>query len=271
MEPGPLWAPVSFTIELCVTDDTIRDNLRATLDRGYKPFTPWLFSQSGTVSVVGSGPSLKETYPDLRGDVMACNGALGFLLDRGIVPRFAFFMDADERMKKFVRRHPDVTYLVASRCHPTVFQALEGLDVVVWHAKSEELCDAILAEHGVIEPLVHGGSAAVTRAMCVAHSMGYREQHLFGADSSCVDGETHVQKSLAEEKYLPILAGGRVFTTTAWMAAQVEDFKVLAPALEAEGAKFEVHGDGLLPHVAKIMKAVRHSNSLEVTNELACV
>ncbi len=51
---------------------------------------------------------------------------------------------------------------------------------------------------------------------------------------------------------MSIMCNGRVFTTSPWMAQQAEDFKKLVPSTMSKyGIKFYVHGDGLIPHIAK--------------------
>lgn len=254
--PGPEApvVPLILKMEVCETPENVRRNLAASMARPYVRFNEWLDRESGACSIVGSGPSLKRTWRDLVGDVIACNGALGFLLERGIVPKYAMFFDAAEIVARFARRHEDVTYLVASRCHPAVFEALAGLRVVTWHVKGDEPIDEMLGEANRMEPMIHGGSAAVTRTMLLAHAMGYREQHWFGADSSCDDdGETHAGGSLVEEKPLRVMVARQWFDTTPWLAGQVEDFKILAPELRNWGSRIVVHGTGLLPHVAGVM------------------
>ena len=52
---------------------------------------------------------------------------------------------------------------------------------------------------------------------------------------------------------MQIMCAGRVFDTTPWMASQAEDFRALVPSLQKIGIKVVVHGDGLIPHIAKHM------------------
>lgn len=243
-------------MEICETPENVLRNLRANLAKDYTRLNEFLNTESGPVSIIGSGPSLKDTYQDFTGDLIACNAALSFLLDKGIVPKYAMFFDAAEIMTKFVVPHPEVTYLVASRCHPQVLEMLSECKVIVWHVKcgedSDEPIDDLLDEFERPEPMVHGGSAAVTRAMLLADALGYTEQHLFGADSSYAGDDTHIRKSIVEEQELMVFVEGRWFKTTPWLAGQVEDFKILSPELTAWGRKIVVHGRGLLPFVAKI-------------------
>lgn len=246
--------PATFSQEICATPESVRRNIEATLARKYQPFNGYLASPHlGTISLVGSSPSLVDHYEKVTGDVMACNAAHDFLIERGIVPKFGMMFDADPICQKFMRPHPDVTYLLASRCHPEVFVHFEGANVVVWHAMGDTCIDEALEAQDVMEPIINGGSAAVVRGMGLAVAMGYKTMHLFGVDSSCRDGETHIKKSLVPEKELEIFCHERWFVTTPWLANQAEDFKILGPAFRDAGCEIIVHGNGLIPHIAKVL------------------
>jgi uncharacterized Rossmann fold enzyme len=246
--------PLELNIELCVTNDNLKKNLGVTLSRPYVRFNEFVNTESGKVSICGFGPSLVNTYAGITGDIAACNGAHNYLIERGIIPKFGVFFDADERMEQFVTPHKGVTYLVASRCHQSVFDKLEGHKVIVWHVKGDNgIIDEMLEERGIMEPMVHGGTAGVTRTMFLMHAMGYRELHLHGADSSYEGEHTHVKKSIVPETSIEVWAAGKWFKTTPWLCGQVEDIKILAPAMKEIGARLIVHGSGLFPHIAKVI------------------
>ena len=250
------WVGLRIEVSLANTDEDIDRNIEYALTRKVIGFQDLVGKSEGAVSVVGSGPSLKDTWhriEDEGGDIIACNAAGQFLLERGIVPKYVFFFDADPLMLEFITPHPDITYLVASRCPPKAFDMLEGCKVVMWHAMGDNHIMDILVKHSRMEPLISGGTAAITRGMVLAEPMGYRTIHLWGCDSSFKDGETHIRQSTTVEKRMPIMCGDRIFECAPWMAQQANDFKILAPALrDLYGVKIVVHGDGLIPHIAKL-------------------
>ncbi len=265
---GEFVAPLKLRREVCETSDNLERNIDRTLSMPRVRFNEFVASQDGPVSICGSGPSFSRTYKHVEGDVIACNGAHDFLIERGIVPRFCLLMDASPVMEAFITPHPDVVYMVASRCHESLFKRLEGCKVVVWHCNGDECIERKLIEKKIMEPTVNGGSAAVGRAIFMAFAMGYRDIHIHGADSSYEDGMHHVGKTLVPEQAIEIWAG-RWFTSTAWMAGQVEDFRDSALTLRDLGARFVVHGNGLLPEMAAALGLeVRNntqSNHLETT------
>ena len=252
------WTGLRLESHMANTTEDIDRNIEYSLGRKYIGYQELIGTESGAVSVVGSGPSLKENWHKLRdfdGDIITCNAACQFLLEKGIVPKYWFCFDADPLMLEFITPRSDITYLLASRCPPKAWELLEGCKVVCWHAMGDLNLQAILEKHRLMEPMVVGGSAAVTRAMILTHSLGYKSVHLWGVDSSFHNGDTHIRQSTTVEKWIPILCNKQVFDCAPWMAQQAEDFKILAPSMRDElGMKLVVHGYGLIPHLAKAMK-----------------
>ena len=253
------WLPLRTHSQLANTSEDIARNIESALGRNLRRYMEIAGKQRGTVSIVGSGPSLKRTWQRIEktgGDIIACNAACQFLLERGIVPKYMMCFDADPLMLEFITAHKDITYLIGSRCPPEAFDMLEGCDIVCWHASGDEHIESILQKHGRFDdPMIPGGSAAVTRGMIIAQTLGYTDVHLWGADSSFEEnGDTHIRKSTTLEKRMLVNCGGRVFETAPWMTVQIQDFKTLAPPLRDNyGVTFTVHGDGLLPQVAASM------------------
>lgn len=248
------WRPLRIHSSLANTVEDISSNIESALDRDYIPFHALLGSKSGAVAIVGSGPSLKTNWHELRnfkGDIIACNAACQFLLEKGIVPQYMMCFDADPLALAFFTPHPDIIYLLASRVTPKAFEMLAGCRIVVWHAAGDETICEILEKRGRMEPMVIGGSAAVTRAMVLALPMGYTDVHVYGGDSSFANGDTHIRTSTTIERRMAIKCGGRVFEIAPWMIMQVEDLKKLVPLIASLKVKLHLHGDGLLQHVAK--------------------
>ena len=259
--------PLSLLMEGCATTEEMNGNFFATLDRGYEPINAHIGEYRGTVSLVGSGPSVNETYKELQGDVIAINGAIGFLLERGIVPKFAMLWDAAAIVERFAVPHPDIIYLVASRCHPKVFERLADCRVIVWHAAGDmnivELMNRpdVIAKQPCEEPLINGGTAGVTRGMFLATTLGYKDIHIFGGDSCySAEGKTHVSGgSLVPEKDLSISIGNappRYFRTTPEWCAQVEEYRAIYTIFTcATGIALAVHGGGMLGYMHALLEA----------------
>ena len=186
-DPQLDWLPLLAQGVLANTVEDISRNIEHSLGLDYIPFNDLIEKSSGAVAIVGSGPSLKTNWQQLRhfkGGIIACNAACKFLLDKGIIPQYMMCFDADPLVLDFFTPHKDITYLIASRCVPKVFEILKDCRVVVWHAAGDENIRALVEKNNKMEPMVLGGSAAVTRAMILALPMGYNEVNMFGCDSS---------------------------------------------------------------------------------------
>ena len=247
-------------MEVCATQEESETNIAASFSRGYEPFALHnLLDMKGNgraVHICGAGPSIEDTFRSIPAgeDIIAANSAIPFLLDHGVVPRYAMIWDASPLLEKFAVPHPDITYLIASRCDTGVFKRLAGCNVIVWHAGGDYEVEQVLVQAGKLnEPMVNGGSAAVTRGLYLAYAMGYRGMHLHGADSSYRGDQTHVRGSLVPEKRLRVVCHRQWFDTTPEWAAQVEEFKCIFPAFREMGVPIVAHGDGLLPHVCRAL------------------
>lgn len=248
---------------ICNTERTqLFENIRSSMAR----HLPWFdFDNSANddhVVIVGGGPSLADTFPEIRKRhelgqrIWALNGTAHWLASRGVIPDAHFIVDARPENADFVRdAQPTTVHYVASQADAAVFDALKGKKVVLWHANSAGVAD--LVGYVVDKPvhLIGGGSTVGLNAISMAYLLGYRAIHLHGFDSSYRDGQHHAypQAMNESEKVVDALLGERHFKAAPWMIHQVNEFQDLAASLAEEGAVFTVAGDGLLPHMARRM------------------
>lgn len=233
--------PLGLSMTSCITEQEMHTNFYATLDRGFEPINDYLGAFHGPCSIVGAGPTIKQTHKELVGDVIAINSAISYLLDNGIVPKFGLLWDGTEVVEKFARPHPEIIYLVASRCHPKVFERLKDCKVIVWHAAGDHnIADVmndpeVQRKMGKLQPLICGGSAGVTRTIYVATVLGYTDIHIYGADSCYSDdGDTHIRGSVVPEKNILVSLGdgsdgapAMWFRTTPEWCAQVNEYRAM--------------------------------------------
>lgn len=211
-----------------------------------------------TAVIVGGGPSAVNFIPELTARkknghvIFALNGAGRWLVDHGIDPDALIILDARPENIRFLFGIPKTTKLyLASQCHPCIFDAAEGFDVVMWHANYD-------GKSGVKENrdtvLIGGGTSVGMRALSVIHTLGFRHVHLYGYDSSYSDTEGHAYEQLQDEQLERITVEGREFVSPPWMIRQASDFPAVATDLARKGSALTIHGDGLLPWVAKCME-----------------
>ena len=252
------------------TDDaTMLVNVRANVARKL-PELQEVPEHDRHAVIVGGGPSLVDTIEEIRyrhdlgQTIFALNGTGRFLREHGIVPTWGVMMDPRPENAAFIKGvRPDRGWLLASQCHASVFdkatRQVPRREVTVWHAIWPEIAEQmaeIFADHAH-QPLGIGGGICVgISAMAVAYTLGYRKLHLYGYDSSDRDDASHAyaqNETDPEKKRLQVWCEGKTYTCGVAMFAQAEAFPRWATLLADQGALITVHGDGLLPAIARGM------------------
>jgi uncharacterized Rossmann fold enzyme len=254
--------------------NTERARLLDNVKQAAKRELPWLELEpihDGHAVIVGGGPSLEDTLDAIKWrksigqDVFALNGSADWLRNRDIVPDFHACVDARPDNSRFFRR-PDgeTTYLIGSQCDGSIFNALDGQDVILWHPNSDGVAEALAGETRPVH-LIGGGSTVGLCAIVLAYALGYRKIHLYGFDSSYREDTHHAyMQNLNDADFIvDVLAGDRKFRASPWMVQQAEEFCSLATYLADEGCIITVAGDGLLPHLAHEL-ANRKPNAAEI-------
>ena len=209
------------------------------------------------VSIVCYGPSLKYTWPQIRGKVISVSGAHDFLVDKGICP--TWHVDCDPRQHKVsMLNSPAVTtkYLMASVCHPDWWEKLLNHDVHLWHLINGNDFQTLRWLHahqpkGVSRAL-GGGSTVGQRAMNVASMLGYRKFDMYGMDL-CLDGKDHHAGPHPNNKQIEVKVkvDGKVFETTPQMVQAALELKTF---LRKTDVDVVFHGDGLIQRMAELIK-----------------
>lgn len=246
--------PLRLIMESCVSREVMNEQVLETIKRGYTRINEYLGQFEGRVAICGSGPSLEKYWQEIDTDILAVNSAIKFLIEHGRPPRFAMIWDADPLCEHFAVPHPDVTYLVAARCHRKVFERLKDCRVIVWYAGGDHNIADVMREHQLAEPTINGGSAGVTRALFLAVALGYTDITAYGADSSYSGPErSHVQGSLVAEKPGLVEVAGKHFLTTPELCAQVDEYRNIVMRLKG-WVEIRARGDGLLPYIDWCMR-----------------
>lgn len=215
------------------------------------------------VCIVGGAPSLRGEIEGLKlrkrlgHKIWALNGAGEFLIENGITPDAVIIMDARPENLKFLQNpHKRVEYMICSRVHPSLFDALEGYNVTLWHSYDEGIVEYLEENHSD-KPWAAftGGGTVGLRAMTIAEALGCKFIHLYGMDSSYEDDANHAYEQAMNngERVDDVFVGDRKFRAAPWMIRQIEDFQTQFGQLTEKGVKVSVHGDGLLPFVATLM------------------
>lgn len=239
-------------LPIAVPPDQRVANAVSSWARGLPRFVDLLECQLGRfnrAAVVSGGPSAVDQLDMIRkfDTIIACGSAHDWLVGHQIVPTYCVIFDPKDDHARFYKEPlQGVTYLVSSTCHPSVFDALTGFDVRIWHPY-----DDLPFELYNNEPRVGGGSTATLRAIAMAHIMGLRELHMFGFDSCYLGGFEHAYPYMQNRPAaMEVTYQGRKFTVTPHLLQQAHEFMHMYYDHQHEIA-MRVYGDGLIAHMLR--------------------
>ena len=210
-------------------------------------------------SIACYGPSLADTWRELRRPIISVSGAHDYLVERGIVPDFHVDCDPRPHKPEMLRKPQEGTaYLMATVCHPMFWKALQGRSVRLWHlinGDDMETVAWVARNHpDGMKSMIGGGSSVGQRAMNVAAALGYRKFDIHGMDCSFTENRHAGAHTGSRQVETLVKAGDRIFKTTKQMlqaAIEMEHF------LQQQDAEVRFYGDGLMQETAKILRG-RH-------------
>ncbi len=191
--------------------------------------------------VVASGLSAYQALPE--GPTMAVNGGLKVFRERGISPTYWAGCDPQELLSEFIEDPPEATtYLVASKCHPKVFETLKGRDVRLWHLDDYPTW---------YDRRVPCAVSVTLTAMSLMTRLGWRRFQVWGWDGCYIDGKHHIDDPLYERVHksegdVTLEIGDRLFQSTPAWAAEAKDAECQLGVFEWMGIEVEIMGDGAI-------------------------
>lgn len=226
-----------------ISPEQMCSNARLSLKRGLRQLKPCKVHDT-PLSIAMGGPSLNDTFSDLKGYIGAANGSLGFLIDKGVLPHACAVLDPSPHLSDIVRADRQVRYFIASICDPSVFDKLKDCDVTLWHPSGQPGLKEVLDELAGDYIMIGGGTTVGLRWINLGYICGFREFHLHGFDSSFRADASHAYSD-RQDWHVTIDIDGRL--TRMNFLAQVHDFFAMLDRLKAlDPIRITVHGDGLL-------------------------
>lgn len=232
-------------------DDVLTAHVHDALTRGL-PVAGQHPPHAGIAVLVGSGPSVEGQLESIKRQqhmkgrtIFAIKDAHDWLIEHDVIPNSALVIDPTEgQWQCFRKKHPNVTYFVASQCHPSLFDHLAGHSVYLFHLAFNEG-----KAYPPNTPMICGATTTGLRAITLLYTMGFRRFELYGYDSCLMDGALRVDSAWKREddeldKALPIVVGDRQFLCTPSMAGQAEEFQKLWVSMP--DIYVQSYGDGLL-------------------------
>ena len=186
---------------------------------------------------------------------MACGSVHDHLVDLGITPSFAIAVDAmEDAVNWFQKPQEKTSYLLASQCHPNMFERLADHKIAMWHFKGQ-----IDGEEEVFkgEKLINWGVMVGNHSIQMSLFLGFQELHFFGMDASHRNGRHHAydvgkyHDHILEQGCQVYTVNGKEFVSTTALVSQMEHFFDIFASTDGQFIKGYVHNDDLWAEVIK--------------------
>ena len=232
---------IQFEIHTPLNGDILVEHVKHALTLGLPELRDFEYAWEGALKVIANGPSARQA--DLSGKTLAINGALKLFTDKGLAPTDWIGCDPQELVADFLTEAPiHTTYLVASKCHPRVFEALRGRNVIVWHVHDSPT-DALTEN---LFPVCRAVSVTIC-AFEVMARLGWRKFDTWGWDGCVMDGQEHAvaQTNMGGHINIEVTTekGTRNFTSIPAWALESED---AISALRGFPFPIHIHGGGMM-------------------------
>jgi hypothetical protein len=259
------------------SEDRVIQNIEHSIRLGF-PQVKMQAPQNDRVCLIGGGPSLEDTLPELRelyfagAKIVTVNGSYQWCLDRNIRPSAQIVMDARPGNGRFL--HPEIPsckYIIASQCDPDTWAQVQGRqNTWIFHAVAGDndgirpVLDAFYLKNWAPTP---GGTTVILRAVSLLRMMGFLRFDLFGVDSCFMDGKHHAypQPENEKDKAVPFRVHptghpelSRTFLCAPWHISQLQCF-LQNVRINGEHYLLNVHGDGLLAFALRASADVQWS------------
>jgi SAM-dependent methyltransferase len=250
----------SYDGSLNTEEETIREHVRQNIKGNWQRVHPHPVQDTEIMLICG-GPSLND-YTDeiiqLRAEGMpmiTTNGTYNWAIANGMTPSMQLVLDAREFNKRFVQPVvDDCKYMIASQCHPSVFEGLPEDRTYIWHTATEisDIASILDEELDWWFP-TPGGSTVTLRGLCLLRMLGFHKIHMYGFDSCYRDDEHHAYEQ-PENDYrrmrIRVGCGGkRTFLCDPWMYTQAEEFMRMISMFGDDELDLDIKGDGLIAHI----------------------
>lgn len=239
--------------------ERVKEHIRENAKTEWQTIVPHP-TQDTEIMLVAGGPSLND-YTDeiikLRSEgmpIITTNGTYNWAIRNGMTPSMQLIIDAREFNKRFVRPIvDDCKYVLASQCHPSLFEGMPVDRTYIWHVNLAEEVSELLDELYDLWFACPGGSTVTLRGLCLLRMLGFHKIHVYGFDS-CYREDQHHAYDQPENDYkskpFPVSVGGKVFWCDAWMYSQACEFIDMV-GMFGDEIQLNVKGDGLIAHIIK--------------------
>lgn len=227
------------------------------------------------VVVCGTAPTLLEpkTIREIKRlanmgyKIFAVKQAIRLLTNEGITVSYSFAMDPGEKQIRKTPLQKGVTYILASSCHPAMFDYLlgAGMDVRIFHSAcgaSEngmhemQVYANYFPDHCAPEHVACGGYTVVNRAVAASEYMGAKRIFIAGAPFGWRESASYYAEGIKEpagNATGPTLYDQRQVDGYGWYskADLMPSAVAIAQKAKATPHKIQFIGDSLAASLAK--------------------
>lgn len=210
-----------------------------------------------SISIACYGPSLQDTWQELKQPIISVSGAHDFLISKGIIPTYHVDCDPREYKADFVKiPHKEVTYLMASCQHPKTWEYLQGQNVKLWHLYNGQETTRWMRKNNPKGFTVCGGSTIGLRAIEIAGVLGFKTIDIHGMDSSFKYDQRHAgPHGGTEQKKIRVKIGEKWYPSTPQMVEAARESVSSMTRYATAGVSFNLFGDGLIQEMmANVLK-----------------
>jgi len=189
---------------------------------------------------------LADTFRDLNGPVISVSGAHDYLIDKRIVPTWHIECDPRPHKAKMLSlANDETTYLIASCCHPDVFEALRGRKVFLWHLDNGQESRSWAMKNDPSALIIGGGSNVGLRAFELAYVLGFRELDVHGMDCSFRNTQWAGKHSGDEKQVVYVRVAGQA-KSFATHPVMIQAAREAVEFWRTRDVKMKVRGSGLM-------------------------
>lgn len=251
-------SPLTIICKMNTTQEHLYSNVKSNIKRDLPRFLQLpgiLHARNEPIAICGGGPSLDDHAEEIKKfpHVMACGSVHDHLVSMGITPTFAIAVDGlEDAVNWFQKPQAKTSYLLASQCHPNMFEHLKAHKIAIWNFKGQVDDETVF--NG--EPQINWGCMVGNHSVQMALFLGFQELHFFGMDGNHVDGKHHAYEVDGHDEASRTNAGvfkvnGKNFVSTTALISQMEHFFDIFSSSDGQFIKGYVHGDGLWANVIK--------------------
>lgn len=238
-------------------EDTLVSNIKTNIKNGFTQCVPHA-KQEREVILLAGGSSLNNHIEDIKQKrhegmaLVTVNGTYKWAIDKGLTPSAQVLVDGREHNKKFLSPTlPTCRYLIASQCHPSLFEGMSKDQTLIWHATvPEDLEEEVNSQFSGVWYKITGGSTVILRSIILLRMLGYYKFHIYGFDSCLMDGQHHAYEQLENEgeQLVTVSLEDKTFICTTWMAIQAQEFMIQSQIMGDE-INLAVYGNGLIANI----------------------